>query len=266
MDVSMKIGARNSANDAKRIQALHDLTCELGATCGAPPADETPVEDKNITVPAYIKSLHLTIPDEQFRDVMAAKFVGRDEIRGYVALWGDPNTVDLESEFFTKQTDFWDSVLGLPRPLTWNHAQDKSTFKNAGTVGQIISFGDDEVGRFYNAVLDRSNKYRAAVDKLIEQRKIGTSSDSAPQYVEREKMANGSVWLKTWPLFAAALTDVPCEPRMLDIGLDFWKAIGVDAKLLASRIAEAGLEVSRDEMKQRLASAERRARELQLYA
>lgn len=41
VDKSMKIGARNSSADAKRIQSMHDMSVELGAMCGEPDNDES---------------------------------------------------------------------------------------------------------------------------------------------------------------------------------------------------------------------------------
>lgn len=216
-----------------------------------------------LSVPNYVKSLHLGHDEQFMRDVLAVKFVGKDDIKGYMTLWGDPKLVDLETEFFTNAksvlgpTDFWDKTLGSPRPLTWNHAQDKALVNGSQIVGKMVEFGDDEVGRFYNAVLDRSHKYRAAVAAHIAQRNLGTSSDSAPQYVERVKMANGSVWLKQWPLFAAALTDVPCEPRMIEQGNVYWKSVGVDWSNLQGQNAEASAAAARVEFEQKMASAKR---------
>lgn len=174
---------------------------------------------------SYVKSLGLSMPDLEIR--VAAKFIGDGEIHGYTNLWGDPERVDLEREYFTKNTDFWDGTLGKsPRPLTWDHAADKD-FKANPVIGQIVDIGDDEVGRWYVAKLDRSHQYNKAIEALIKAGKLGTSSDSAPQYVERIKTGK-TTWLKTWPLFAAALTDTPCEPRMLTDGSpEFLKSLGL---------------------------------------
>jgi hypothetical protein len=155
-------------------------------------------------------------------DLVAVKRIGRDDIQGYLALWGG---ADLEGEYFTAKTDFWDKVLTLPRPLTWDHAQDAS-MKADPIIGQIGEMGDDDLGRWYRATLQRNHQYRTMVDNLINQRAVGTSSDSAPQYIIREPQADGkAVWLKRWPLFAGALTASPCEPRMLDEGALHWKSI-----------------------------------------
>lgn len=169
---------------------------------------------------SYVKSLNIeTLPD------MAVKYVALDQIKGYTYLWGNPKVTDIEMEYFTKDTNFWDETLGKsPRPLTWDHAQDDS-LKAHPVIGQITDFGDDEIGRWYVAKLDRSHKYRKAIDALIEAGKLGTSSDSAPQYVQRVKTGK-STWLKEWPWFASALTDTPAEPRMID-SLEFYKSLGI---------------------------------------
>ena len=168
---------------------------------------------------SYAKSLNITVPD------LAVKYVALDQIKGYTYLWGNSTLTDVEMEYFTKDTNFWDEQLGKsPRPLTWDHAQDE-TLKAHPVIGTITDFGDDEIGRWYVAKLDRSHKYRKAIDALIEAGKLGTSSDSAPQYVQRVKTGK-STWLKEWPWFASALTDTPAEPRMID-SLEFYKSIGI---------------------------------------
>jgi hypothetical protein len=117
-------------------------------------------------------------------------------------------------------------LKGITRPLTYDHAQDPST-KAHPVIGTIEAFGDDDIGRWGVAQLDRNYKYRKIIDKLISQRALGGSSDSASQYVIR-KSAGKAVWLQQWPWFASALTPTPAEPRMLDVGLPYWKSAGVD--------------------------------------
>ena len=175
---------------------------------------------------SYVKSMGFIGSDDDLTKRLAVKFVGRDEIKSYTNMWGSPTLTDIELEYFKPDTDFWDKQLGKSaRPLTWDHAQDPD-FKGASPViGQMVDFGDDEVGRWYVAKLDRSHRYRKAIDQLIKDGKLGTSSDSAPQYVERVKTGK-STWLKTWPLFAAALTDCPCEPRMIG-SIDYLKSLGI---------------------------------------
>jgi hypothetical protein len=165
---------------------------------------------------SYVKSLGLSkIPD------LAAKFVAKDQIKGYAILWGDEKKVDLEKEYFTKDTNFWDN---RPQWLTWDHAQDEE-FKSDPRIGNILEVGDDEWGKWYVAKLKKAEAYRKYLDDLIERKSIGSSSDSAPQYVKRMKTGK-SIWLAEWPLFAVSLTDAPCEPRMIG-SLEFLKSLGV---------------------------------------
>jgi hypothetical protein len=181
---------------------------------------------------SYVKSLGISVPE-----FLAVKFVAKDEIRGYSHLWGNPAVTDLEVEYFNRETNFWDDKLpGKSRPLTWDHAQD-ATFKSDPVIGNIVDFGDDEIGRWYVAKLERSHQYNKAIAELIKAGKLGTSSDSAPQYVERVKTGKAT-WLKTWPFFAAALTDTPCEPRMIG-SLEFLKSLGITLPDMPSEAWEA---------------------------
>jgi hypothetical protein len=218
IEAANKSGARNSEADKERMRKIKALLDEL---------DPVEVEADDKPMDAYSKSIGLSLPS----DVLAVKSIGLDEIRGYSMLWGAKSIVDtdLETEYFTAQSDFWDKQLGKSqRPLTWDHAQD-GDMKADPRIGMITDFGDDEVGRWYVAKLDQSHRYRKAVDALIAERKLGTSSDSAPQYVERVQTGK-STWLKTWPWFASALTNMPAEPRMLDnpeTAIAYLKSIGV---------------------------------------
>lgn len=158
---------------------------------------------------SYAKSLGLTtLPD------LAVKSIGTDTITGYLALWGSATKADIEADYFTPDTDFWNDRLGFPRPLTWEHGQDPQ-FKGRVIVGQIETLQPDEFGLVYEATLDRAQKYRKMIDRLIDERALGTSSDSAPQYVQREQRGKAA-WISQWPLFAGALTATPAEPRMLE--------------------------------------------------
>lgn len=231
----VKSGRRNNAGDVERLYKIRTLVKELLSEEMTETEDEVEreispmeqLEDYLEELPAkmnlfYVKSLGLDyLPD------LAVKSIGEDEIQGYITLWGSPKITDVEAEYFTPETNFWDANLknaGYKMPLTWDHAQDKSMTADP-RIGTIEQTGDDEIGRWYVAKLDRSHRYRKAIDKLINEGKLGTSSDSAPQYVERQKTGK-STWLKTWPLFAAALTDTPAEPRMIG-NINFLKSLGI---------------------------------------
>jgi hypothetical protein len=193
-------------------------------------ANEGQVSTLNLS---YAKSLGIEkIPD------LAVKYVAKDTIKHPVFLWGNPNLTDLEHEYFTRDTDFWDSAQGKTRPLTWDHAQDP-TFKGNPLIGQTNEWEDDEVGRWAISVLKKGHEYRRAIDTLIDKKSLGSasialpivgaSSDSAPQYVERERVGKAT-FIKRWPWFATALTPSPCEPRMISSqvgGAEFLKSLGI---------------------------------------
>ena len=68
----MKIGARNSASDAQRLQEIHDLAVQNGAECMG--------YAKAINFD-YIKSLGCATPAD-----FAVKSIGTDEIKGYAMM------------------------------------------------------------------------------------------------------------------------------------------------------------------------------------
>jgi hypothetical protein len=234
---------KEEPEDVKKLAAimrgLNDfITGEIDEMekAGTQPEASEPVQDETMKkMPAqvrtdapidlsYVKSLGIvTLPK-----FVAAKFTGHNEIKHYAFLWGNPEAPDLEAEYFTKSTDFWDGTLGKQaRPLTWDHAQDaafNAIEKNA-VIGKSVDWGDDEVGRWAISVLDTDRKYRKFVDKFIEEGRLGYSSDSAPQYIQREPRGKG-VWLKRWPWFGGALTAAPCEPRMKEYSPEFLKSLG----------------------------------------
>lgn len=172
---------------------------------------------------SYVKSLGVFLPDW---NVLAVKSIGKDEIRHYPFLWGNPQRVDVEREFFDQGTDFWDEKLGksFTRVLTWDHMQDE-TMKSDPVIGRTVEFGNDEIGRWAVSQLDRSHRYRKAIDALIAEGALGSSSDTALQYAVREKSKSGATYIKQWPWFATALTTTPAEPRMFG-SVDF-KSLGI---------------------------------------
>ena len=214
---SMKIGARNNKQDIDRLNQIKVIVDELiGAGMEEVEAEE-----------AAGKGMDLSYANNfTTENIMAVKSIGEGIIKGYITLWGSAKLTDVELEYFTPETNFWDNILAkAARPLTWDHAQDDSFYADP-IIGQITEMGDDEIGRWYVAKLDRSHRYNKAIERLIAEGKLGTSSDSAPQYVERVKTGKAT-WLKTWPLFAAALTDTPAEPRMVG-SLEYLKSLGVE--------------------------------------
>lgn len=245
---SGKSGARNSLTDMQRLQQIHDNAVDNGASCD----DYGKYSESGKSLDLnYAKSVFV----DASPDLMAAKFIKdkADTIGGYIALFGNEKLTDIEREFFTKSTDFWlDSFNGCA--LTWEHGQD-GEFKARNVVGHVGEIKADEIGLLYTATLDRAHKYRQLVAECIEAGILGTSSDSAPQYVVREPCGK-SVWLKQWPIFAASLTASPAEPRMLDtVG---FKSLGIELPGGAanepdgSKYQELGINVSDMDLRYRI--------------
>jgi hypothetical protein len=202
----------------------HALTLTPATLNVTPAREPAQLKSTNSLDLRYVKALNIdTLPD------LAVKYVGRDTILHPVFLWGDQKTVDLDIEFFTSTSDFWDEALGKSaRPLTWDHGQDElfNSIEPNPVIGKTVKYHDDEVGRWAESVITADGKYRKFIDKFIDEKRLGYSSDSAPQYVQREKQGK-AVWLKRWPWFGGSLTATPCEPRMKQFAPDFIKSLGI---------------------------------------
>ena len=174
---------------------------------------------------SYVKSLGVDIPDNR----LAVKYVSKNTIAHPVFIWGDAKKTDLELEYFTKNSDFWDEALkNVNRPLTWEHGQDKkfAEFESNPVIGQTVKYYDDDIARWAESVITTDKQYRKYIDQFIEEKRLGYSSDSAPQYVIREKQGKAT-WLKMWPWFGGSLTASPCEPRMKVYTPEFLKSLGI---------------------------------------
>ena len=172
----------------------------------------------------YVKSLGwVELPD------LAVKYVGKNEIISPAFIWGNPNQLDIEKDFFTrpgseKGTNLFDDVYGKsPRPLTWDHAQDASFPAENVVIGKTVDWVDDDIARWATHVITIDRQYRKILDQFIDEKRLGASSDSVPQYVLREQSGKGH-WIKRWPWVGTALTPAPAEPRMKDYTPEFLKA------------------------------------------
>jgi len=231
---AMKIGAMISQTNMKKVQAAHDAMVEMGAECkmGEYLSTKVPTEEKSFAIPkdhkldlSYVKSLKVEIPENK----LAVKYVGKNIIAHPVFIWGDKDKTDLDIEFFTKDSDFWDEPLKDYRPpLTWDHGQDELfiKFEDNPVIGKTVKHYDDDIARWAESVIETDKKYRKFIDQFIEEKRLGYSSDTAPQYVIREQQGK-AIWLKSWPWFGGALTAAPCEPRMKVYTPEFLKSLGV---------------------------------------
>ncbi len=148
-------------------------------------------------------------------------------VGGYLVVWGDPATRDLEGEYFTPGTE-----LGLDwydkRPMLYHHGLDGSV--QAAVIGTIDTLKADSVGVWAEAQLDLRQKYVQAVLRLVARGVLSWSSGSLPHLVEVAH--DGEI--KRWPIVEGSLTPLPAEPRRTDVRTikSAYAALGLDTTLL----------------------------------
>ena len=216
MTSAIKAGARHSRTDMEHLQGIHDSAVACGARCGA---DEgAPDDDEAKAIDA---APHL--------DGSAVKAMDDDTIGGYAVLFGNADTPDIERDFYTKSTNFWLDDFGWPRPITYHHGMDAATRDNP-VIGHWTKAAVDDTGVWLTGQLDKAHAYYKAIKQLAERGYLKLSSDSAPQWVQRERQPNGANFVKRWPLITASTTVTPMEPRMLPVEVKaFLAEIGYEA-------------------------------------
>jgi len=136
------------------------------------------------------------------------KALGDGKIAGYLVRYGSPKDVDLEGDFFSKETDLGIED-GSRLPLYYQHGMD-GTLKTRKIGKGLIKF--DDVGAWLDAQLEMRDEYEKALYELVEAGKLGYSSGAAGHLVAREQV--GKSWhIKSWPIGEASLTPTPAEPR-----------------------------------------------------
>lgn len=142
-------------------------------------------------------------------DSKAVKMLGRNRIGGYMVMWGNDAAKDLDGEWFTPDTEELTTIFKAVGKLPWlyNHATD-STIKST-PVGIIDTLQADDIGLWYEAQLDTSNKYIDAVRNLVSKRALGTSSGTLPG---ARKVAKSGQILR-WPIVEGSGTTTPADYR-----------------------------------------------------
>lgn len=136
------------------------------------------------------------------------KAIGDGKVAGYLVRFGTPKDLDLEGDFFSKETELGvdqDSSL----PVYFQHGFD-SQLKNR-RIGRGLARYDD-AGLWFEAQLELRDEYERMVYELAEQGKLGWSSGAAGHLVEREQIGK-AYHIKSWPIGEASLTPTPAEPR-----------------------------------------------------
>jgi len=234
-DAAIKAGARHSGGDQAILQQIFEAANEieeLAVALGADPGDDVdegdePDDTEEGGTVEMVEGKGIEIFSTEGG---AIKALDGDSIGGYAVLFGAPDMHDLsqQRDYFTKSTDFWLTRFGWPRPITYHHGMDPDT-ANDPIVGEWKSARIDDVGVWMEGQLDKAHKYHTAVKELIRRGYLKLSSDSAPQWVQRERnMDTGANEVKRWPLITASTTVTPAEPRMAALSL---KALMADLGL-----------------------------------
>jgi hypothetical protein len=133
-------------------------------------------------------------------------------VANYIVLFGGE---DLHGERFLPETKF-DSSYTESGVLHVDFEHGRDPDKVGLTEHDVLGVVDwstaktDATGVFVERSLKRQARYMAALEHLIDNGKIGTSSEAIAGKVKRE---NGDIL--EWPLKRDTLTFTPAEPRML---------------------------------------------------
>lgn len=138
----------------------------------------------------------------------SVKMLADGRYSGYLVRFGDTEHVDLEGEYFSKDTDF-----GLDEDtktaIYYHHGQDAVLGKRVLGKGVLLK---DDTGIWVEGQLALRDRWEHAVREMGLQGKLNWSSGTAGHLVERESQGKAT-WIKRWPLgLDASMTPTPAEP------------------------------------------------------
>lgn len=168
--------------------------------------------------------------------LLCVKSLGRKRVGGYGIIWGDQSSADLFGEWFTPNTEEMTSIFRATKslPFLYNHGADDAL--KTSVIGVIDVLEQDEIGLWYEAQLDLSNKYKEAFLTLEAEKRLGSSSGTLP----RARKVSKTGEILRWPIVEISGTPSPADPRHLshrplstvkgffsEAGLDFSKASSI---------------------------------------
>jgi HK97 family phage major capsid protein len=156
----------------------------------------------------FILTLRLLMSEEMILLGDTVKALGEGKVGGYLVRFGSPDDVDLEGEFFSKNTELG-IADGSTLPIFYNHGTDKN-IKNHRVGRGVVKF--DEVGAWLESQLELRDDYERAIYQLAIDGKLGYSSGAIVHLIEREDSGK-AVHIKSWPVGEASLTPHPAESR-----------------------------------------------------
>lgn len=148
------------------------------------------------------------------------KMTDKNEVEGYLVLFGSPDEADFVGDYFTRNTDFDLNPDGTGQAtMYFNHGLDPvlKSHKLNGGIKARLSIRDK--GVWIEGKLDEANEYDAMVIELIKRRQstgksLGWSSGVPAHLVQREEVKSGINEIKAWSLGSdASLTHTPADYR-----------------------------------------------------
>lgn len=166
-------------------------------------------------------------------------------IEAYAVRWGNPSEPDRskERDFFTPQTDLMLDEWGWPRPIPLEHMVTVAG-QRAGSVGQWNGATKDSIGVKLRGQLKTSHPMYPQLARDIKAGQYYLSSDSAPQFVKRRPLVNGTNHLDRWGFLTASLTKSPAEHRLLPV--EMIKALALKAGARHSGADAADMQLLHD--------------------
>ena len=135
---------------------------------------------------------------------------GGQVIGGYLLLWGGPKQKDLQGDYFTPATELWlDHYKSAP--TLFHHGLDDTV--GLSQIGRRITAKSDDTGVWVEDWIDKSNRYWAVVEPLLEAQRLYYSPGSAPHLIKRAKSGE----LLSFPIVEDTLTPMPAQYRLRPI-------------------------------------------------
>ncbi len=164
---------------------------------------------------------------EQHKTTVKSINAAEGRVGGYLVVWGDQRTRDLQGEYFTPETELaleWYAE----RPVLYHHGLDGNL--KAAVIGRIDSLHLDEIGLWAEAQLDMHKRYVRTVQRLVEKGVLHWSSGSLAHLVEVAEDGH----IQRWPLVEGSLTPTPAEPRRTDVRIikSAYESLGLDVEPL----------------------------------
>lgn len=177
-------------------------------------------------------------------------------VGGYLLLWGNEQRRDVQEEFFTKSSELWLDQYPVV-PVLFHHGLDRDV--DLAVVGRRVEAKADDMGVFVKHWIDKSNKYWAWIQPLLEAERLYYSPGSAPHLVRSDKKT-GEIF--TYPIIEDTLTPIPAQPRLRPI--QHIKAAYKSANLEAPDLGGGESADSRLEVERAKAEALRLAMQIEL--